>query len=333
MQFSPDGKTLAAGDGSVAGRVHLIDAATDKVKATLADDLVNYRVFGLAYQPDGKALATVGLEAAARIWDPATGKQTATLDWKGQTKGQQAYGRCVAYSPDGKLLATGGDDHKIRIWDVAAEKEVRTLEGHKGSVFAVAFAKDGKLLASASGDGDVRLWDPATGEAKGALEQAHKGGAAGLAFSPDGKTLVTGGQDRGVRLWDVAAAKELHDLKWEPDVPGPTFIQCVAFAPDGKTVASGGKACKVRLWDVATGKEVAALWGDRFLDMAMAFSPDGKTLAVGGQQGTLHFLAVPKDRAGGAAKGEPAKDREPPAKAQGASAKGAADAAAKPPRE
>src|SRR5450631_189569 len=68
-------------------------------------------VFGVAFSPDGKTLATASFDSTVKLWDFATGKETATL------KGHTAPVYAVVYSPDGKLLATAGQDNSIRIWD------------------------------------------------------------------------------------------------------------------------------------------------------------------------------------------------------------------------
>jgi eukaryotic-like serine/threonine-protein kinase len=51
-----------------------------------------------------------------KLWEVATGKNTATL--KGHTQNV----RCVAFSPDGKTLASGSADGTIRLWDFPAAK-------------------------------------------------------------------------------------------------------------------------------------------------------------------------------------------------------------------
>jgi WD40 repeat protein len=139
-----------------------------------------------------------------RLWDVATGHQTAELTRR------QGWVNTVAFAPDGHTLATGGSDGMVRLWDVATGHQTAELTGHQDEVNTVAFAPNGHTLATgdggflATGDGRVRLWDVATGRQTAELT-GHQGEVNTVAFAPNGHTLATGGSDGMVRLWDVAS--------------------------------------------------------------------------------------------------------------------------------
>src|SRR4051812_33678290 len=59
------------------------------------------KVHGLAFNSDGKLLATAGFDNNVKIWDFATGKEQFNLT------GHTGPVYCVAFSPDAKLLASG----------------------------------------------------------------------------------------------------------------------------------------------------------------------------------------------------------------------------------
>src|SRR5437016_3421425 len=109
--------------------------------------------------------------SAAKLWDTATGKNTATL------LGHSLAVRSVAFSPDGKTLASGSGDHTIKLWDVRTSKNTVTFR-YGAPVMCVAFSPDGKTLASTGGgrpflpdkDNTLKLWDLATGRHKATLK-------------------------------------------------------------------------------------------------------------------------------------------------------------------
>ena len=105
-------------------------------------------------QPGQQDLASGG-DNTLRLWDVATGKNTATL--RSET-GVFA----VAFSPDGKTLATGGSS-QVRLWDVATGKQ-RAMLQEKGTFVCLAFSPDGKDLALGSWTGTLTLWNVVTGK-------------------------------------------------------------------------------------------------------------------------------------------------------------------------
>jgi WD40 repeat protein len=70
------------------------------------------RVRGVAYNPDGKRLATASDDGMARVWDAASAQELLTL----RSHSDGVLG--VAYSPDGKRLATAGKDGTVQVYAI-----------------------------------------------------------------------------------------------------------------------------------------------------------------------------------------------------------------------
>jgi WD40 repeat protein len=222
----------------------------------------------MAFSPDGKRLASVGIFGGLQVRDLSSGKKYTA---------PKVIAGCVAYHPKGKLIATGAGDGTITLWDADSLKPRTTLKGHTDRVWALSFSSTGNLLASASSDKTVKLWDLDTAKEKATLRHRHYVYAA--AFLKGDKLLATGSD--ALRLWDVETAKETAALKPKRS----NEVSLLAVSPEGKTVAfapDGEKAKPpVILWDIRTRRERPGpdLKGE--VASSLAFSPDGKLLAVG----------------------------------------------------
>ena len=110
-------------------------------------------VWGVAFSPDGKTIASASDDKTVKLWDAATGKEIKTLN------GHSNRVMSVAFSPDGLAIASASWDNTVKLWDAATGKEIKTLKGHSDRVISVAFSPDGLAIASASADNTVKLWN------------------------------------------------------------------------------------------------------------------------------------------------------------------------------
>jgi WD40 repeat protein len=195
-------------------------------------------VTGVDFSPDGRLLASGGVDRIVALSDPVDGHQIAVL------KNFTDSVRGIVFSPDGKLLASIADwgDARIQLWNVATKYVVHTLST-RGATYCAAFSRDGRELFTGGNDNVISVWDVGKGTLK-RQQVAHAGFISGLAISPDGSRLASCGVDRTVKIWDVAAGEELQSLK-----PSGGFVYGLAFSPDGWRLAAGCFSGYLSVWD------------------------------------------------------------------------------------
>jgi WD40 repeat protein/beta-lactamase regulating signal transducer with metallopeptidase domain len=136
LAFAPNGRTLATENAdrtitlwevaSGKKRTQLGKAAANRPQPNGRDMRVSFVIdgmgggfsepagpVGLAFSPDGRALAARGADLSVRVWDVIAGKEI------GQLKGHGGRIETVAFAADGKTLASGATDTTILLWDTA----------------------------------------------------------------------------------------------------------------------------------------------------------------------------------------------------------------------
>jgi RNA polymerase sigma factor (sigma-70 family) len=281
--FSPDGKWLAM---TAKGVIHLRDPATGrKLRRIPAVGELPRQPDHIAFSADSHRLAAALHEGEILLFDPATGRQTGSLDVQGT--GKLSHFFSLGFVPDGRTLLAIGYDSKVRVavgrWDLATQTllEPAALASQRfGS--RVAFSPDGRLLVDQSGPGRVTLWDTRTGQVRCTLPSDQNRSPYSPILSPDAKTLATADYERGdavVSLWDTATGELRRRLR----IPQTPLLHLRHLSPDGRLlIFTDVYFCRVRLWDLATGQEVLEQEAHASGVASLAFTPDGRSIVSGG---------------------------------------------------
>ena len=284
VAFSPDGNTLATGDG--AGTVRLWDTQTGMLKTSIPAH-ENW-AFCVGWSRDGKFFATGGGDDLVHLFDAAKPIMPTTT-FRGHSNDVHA----VVITPDGKRLVSAGDDKQIIVWNRRSGQPERKWKAHEKQIPTIAISPDGTLVASGSRDGTVRLWNE-DGKPKNVLI-GHTEDVLSVRFSPDGKWLASASYDKTVRLWHVRRGQAERIFKGHTN-----RVFSVAFASDGKRLASAGDST-VRIWNILSGAvlKTISLKGEiKTADgaipenfSAVSFSPSDHSLAVSSTTGITYLLS------------------------------------------
>jgi WD40 repeat protein len=284
LTYSPDGRRLAAHNGSAQLRVWEVDSGKELLRVTTP----TFMGYGtgmrpLVFSPDSKLIALAcpaervrnRQPASVRVWEAATGKERHCFSG---LQGQMAH---LVFSPDGRHLFAGGYGVPLLRWDLVdggTPKEYRDLR----LVTCLALSREGKTLAAATGDQkDWRkrifiCWDAATGKeiARHALTIA---GNWACSLSPDGGLFAAPDADgKNIALLDPLTGRELSRAR-ESEYPA-----LVSFSADCTAMTCSSKDGTVCVWDTATGKLRTRFKASSTHVDWVALSPDGKWLALSG---------------------------------------------------
>ena len=158
----------------------------------------------VSFSPDGKNLASVGVNGRVYLWDVATGTLRNTFI------GQTNYVLTASLSPDSKILAAADIDGRVYLWDIATGTLHNTLTEHSDYILSVSFSPDSSILAAGGADDRVYLWDVATGTLHNTFI-GHNGDIYNVSFSPDGSMLASRSADGTVFLWEIGAPQQLTE--------------------------------------------------------------------------------------------------------------------------
>ncbi|MGF1533578.1 MAG: OmpA family protein [Bernardetiaceae bacterium] len=271
--------------------IFFLPTAQAQAPAKLAYE--NYQTLGghtsggvqnLRFSPDGKILATAGLDKVIILWDVSTGTPLKRLF--GHTN--EVYE--VTFSDDGKLLVSASSDGTARVWEVSTGRWMGTYQckaftGARldNSVSFAVFTKDNRHIIFGGNSGFLMKADISSPTNRAEVlyssnnpDNTWYSTITGGTLSFDGKTVIISVGSR-LDVVDVKTGTRVKAFRYTPAgfndvVLGPTSNQLAAWTYNGK----------VTFWDYNTGqllKEIQVTYPRNY--SGATFSQDAKYLATG----------------------------------------------------
>ena len=284
LQFSPDGKRLAA----CAGNPKLYSNGTDNYDQLLNPDTEGYQIY---------------------VWDPETGE--AIIKFAGSELAFSQDSRLLAgASPDETVCDTDRVDRCVSVWDITSKERIAHFTEHTDWVNAIAFSPCGQFIASS--DRTLRVWDLTTDSEKIAYPDfedpfySKEGKLFALAFSNTTEVWNVENSEKILeisnRIGGIGFTKSLatayvqeqlqpftqkrSNAEANQSIPVYTIPRAHRFPwPDPKgiwvddqTLASKTHGEGIALWDVSNQQMRDKLLKDEWIG-SFTVLPDGRILA------------------------------------------------------
>ena len=218
-------------------------------------------VYAARFGPNGQTLFTAADKGVTPIWNPATGKEIASVP---SEKKQSLLS--FALSPDGQKMAACGEGETIDLLNPVNGAKLASWPSQSPGLYSVTqvvWSADGRQLATCAGR-KVIVWDAATHAAVSTIALPEPTTARSIAFSPDGRRLVVmmSGETAGHQMtallgtFDPATGKQVAQLPF-PHV-GSMWI---AFQSEKILVMRHGVASL--MVDMPSGKVVNHFFAER----------------------------------------------------------------------
>jgi hypothetical protein len=291
LQFSPDGKTLAAAGED--NKILLWDWKTrQKQPFAILLGHTNH-VASIQFSPDGKMLASASDDRTVGLWKIEE-------PFIPILQGHNGIVWDVSFNPQANLISSVGEDGTIRFWSLQDKSQKSyinlSIKDQKKYLLSAQLNSDNKILAV--GGGQVKQKDKLSKKDEldvskpGQIEAINmetrrelylpiktESPVFSLRFIPNKNILASGDWMGNLFFWDIHKGRKINT-----NVPAyPGAIYAIDFNPIQKQIlAFAGSLGIINFWDMNANKLLDPIIAQVGEITTLKYSPDGEILASGG---------------------------------------------------
>ena len=244
-------------------------------------------VMFVRWSPDGKYIASGGLDGTVLVWSANDGKTHLSARSTVQPPINPDFVWSVDWlqKKDAAQFAVSFTDGTMQTLDADTNQRLTTFGHYPSPLSVLSWAPNGQYIAAGRSDNTVIIyaypsWSVVT------TYTDHTNSVKAVAWSPDGTLVASASEDTTVRIWEPQSGKTALICKGHTD-----SVMTVSWSYDSKHIVSTASDGTARVWDI-TNQQAALVYhepGGAPIGAAV-WSHSDRYIAVYGGDGILYIL-------------------------------------------
>ncbi len=215
ISSSPDGNRLVVGCDRTDKNLFILDLNTQERKYLTGH---SQAVHSVSWSPDGRWLASGGLDSNVVIWDTKNLRPVKKFH-------NESFVYVVSWASNGRWLAYGTASGRIVVVEAGSWKTVMDVDPNHGAIYSIDWSHDGKKMAVATGWPDNTLLVFSTRWKLRLEATPHLSTIWSVAWSPDDRYIATVSGDSSLKIISYPDGEVVDEFR-----SGNSWFESVAWS-------------------------------------------------------------------------------------------------------